>query len=119
MYLYLRILDSGKFFYRIGARYEILFKSLLKQFYILKSSISWDNTLCGPLKVNQQFGGTRHLDLHGRIINQGKNQYETTGEESYDFQPTTWLYIPPDVTLRNHCCETSNPTVSNPDLIPI
>jgi hypothetical protein len=30
---------------------------------VIKSYISWDITLCSPLKVNRRFGGTCHLHL--------------------------------------------------------
>jgi hypothetical protein len=35
---------------------------------VMKSTIFWDITLCGPLKVNQHFEGTCRLHLQGRII---------------------------------------------------
>jgi hypothetical protein len=31
----------------------------------MKSTIFWDITPCSPLKVNQSFGGTYHLNLQG------------------------------------------------------
>jgi hypothetical protein len=33
-----------------------------------------------------------------------------SSERVTDFQQTTWHYITDDRTLRNHCCQTSNPT---------
>jgi hypothetical protein len=36
----------------------------------IKSSIFWDITPCSPLKLNQRFGGTCCLHLHGRRISQ-------------------------------------------------
>jgi hypothetical protein len=30
-----------------------------------------------------------------------------SSETSLDFQKTTWLYIPQDITLHNHCFENS------------
>jgi hypothetical protein len=32
------------------------------------SSIYWDITPCSPRRVNRRFGGTCHLNLHGRRI---------------------------------------------------
>jgi hypothetical protein len=73
----------------------------------LKSTISWDRTLCSPLNVNRRFGGTYRLHLRGRRIGLARNQRESRwqAETSVDFQRTTWRYIPEDSTLHNHHCE--------------
>jgi hypothetical protein len=58
----------------------------------MKSSIFWNITQCYPLKVNRRIEGTCHLHLHGRRINQARNQLEAGSKKS--FQRTTWHYIP-------------------------
>jgi hypothetical protein len=92
----------------------------------MKSSIFSDITPRSPLKFNGRFGGTCHLQLQGRRIRQARNQHEAlfatcftlvsylayfsiltmevtySSETSVDFQRTTRLYIPEDVTLHNH-----------------
>jgi hypothetical protein len=35
---------------------------------VMKSSIFWDITLCGPLKVNRRFGGTYSLLRAGFLL---------------------------------------------------
>jgi hypothetical protein len=45
---------------------------LVEEFYLL----------CSPLKVNQSFGGICRLHLHGRIINQTRNQHEAGRKHS-------------------------------------
>jgi hypothetical protein len=40
---------------------------------VMKSSISWDITLCGILKVNRYFRRTCRLYLQGQRISQARN----------------------------------------------
>jgi hypothetical protein len=49
---------------------------------IMKSSIFWDITPRGPMKVNRIFGGTCHLNLEDRRISQARNQRETDSKLS-------------------------------------
>jgi hypothetical protein len=41
---------------------------------VIKSTIFWDITPCGPLKANWRFGGTYLLRLQGRRISRTRNQ---------------------------------------------
>jgi hypothetical protein len=36
---------------------------------IIKSSVFWDVTQCGPLKVNERFKGTCRLRLQAEFVN--------------------------------------------------
>jgi hypothetical protein len=81
----------------------------------IKSSIFWDIMQCNPLEVNQRFGGTGRLHLHGlRISKQAllatwahagfcsayystlKMEATWSSETSADFQRTTRRYVPED-----------------------
>jgi hypothetical protein len=42
-------------------------EKLVRNHEVKKSTISWEIKPCSPLKVNQRFGGTYHLHLHGRV----------------------------------------------------
>jgi hypothetical protein len=82
----------------------------------MKSSIFWNITPCGPLKVYQSFGRTWSLHLQDRRISQARNQCEAATkkslffglkkeatcsfETSVGFQWTAWCYIPEDRTLQ-------------------
>jgi hypothetical protein len=44
----------------------------------MNSSISWDGTLCSPLKVKRRFGRTCR---QGRKIGQARNEHETGSEQ--------------------------------------
>jgi hypothetical protein len=101
----------------------------------MKSSVSWDITPCGPLKVKQCFGGICHLSLQGQRICQARNWHESrwfclppiftlvswlaysltqkmeatcSSATSVDLQWTTQSYIPEDRTLYNQDCENLN-----------
>jgi hypothetical protein len=96
-----------------------------QKFWIYEEPIFWDITPCNPLKVNRQFGGTCHLRLQGRRINQLwallatclilvsclaysstlKMEATCSSEKSIWLQRTTWHYIPQDRSLHNHRCE--------------
>jgi hypothetical protein len=97
---------------------------------VMKSSVLWDETPCGPLKGNQCFRGICLLHLQGRRISQAKNRLEAgskqnvlfatcftllscmaysltlkmeeicSSETSVDFQWTTQRYIPEGRTLN-------------------
>jgi hypothetical protein len=43
----------------------------------MKRTISWDITLCNPLRVNRSFGGIYRLHLQDRKISRGRNQRES------------------------------------------
>jgi hypothetical protein len=99
--------------------------ALGEQCYPSKSSIFWNITPCGPLKVNQRFEGTRRLHLQSRRINRPRNQCEISSkqrsclaysstlkmeatcssETMVDFHRTTRRYIPEYWLLHNHRCE--------------
>jgi hypothetical protein len=49
---------------------------------VVKSSIFWDITPCGLLKVNWHFTGPCGLHLHGRRISQARNQHEAGSKQS-------------------------------------
>jgi hypothetical protein len=49
---------------------------------VMKSSVFWDITPCGPLKVNRRLGGTCRLHHQGRRISQAIKQSEATGKQS-------------------------------------
>jgi hypothetical protein len=49
---------------------------------ILKSSVFWDITVCGLMKINQRFGGTCRLDHQGRRIKQARTQKEACSKQS-------------------------------------
>jgi hypothetical protein len=72
-----------------------------------KSSIFWDITLCGLLKVNRCFQGTYSALLVSYLTYSLTLKMEATcsSEISADFQWTTWHYIPEDRTFHNHHCE--------------
>jgi hypothetical protein len=99
---------------------------------VVKNSIFWDTVICSQLKVNQGFGKKYRLQLHGRSINQTRNQGEAPLfatcfhshfllsncsilnmeavcylETSVDFQWTTQRYILEDRTLEK-CCQDEN-----------
>jgi hypothetical protein len=77
---------------------------------VMKISIFWDITPCSPLKANRQFGRIYRLNLHGRRINQARNQNEAgskpkiettcSTKTSVDLKRTTLRYIPEDRTLQ-------------------
>jgi hypothetical protein len=95
----------------------------------LKSSVFWDVTSCGPLKVNWRFGRTCRLHDQGRRTGQARNQHETgskpclaysstlmmeatcSSETLVDLQRTTRRSIPEGKTLHNLNCE--NPKFCN------
>jgi hypothetical protein len=95
---------------------------------IMKSSIFWNITPCGPLKVIQCFGGIYRLLIQSLRIIQARNQctllaahfhvgfclvYSSTlkmestffFETSVDFQRTKGRNIAEGRTLHNDCCE--------------
>jgi hypothetical protein len=80
-----------------------------------RNFIFWDITPYIPLKVNIRFGGTCRLHLHGRRINQERNQRES-GIKQWDvfLRNVAWLLhcvISPKVKhLISTCVRTSNPT---------
>jgi hypothetical protein len=69
---------------------------------VMKSTIFWDITPWGPLKVYRRFGGTRHLHFQGRKISQAGNQLEAGSKQSWFL---TWFILDPedrgDISLRN------------------
>jgi hypothetical protein len=90
---------------------------------VTKCTISWDKTPCRPLKVNQRFGWIGRLHFQsGRISREWKQVVSLppaftfiswytyiftlkmeavySPETSFDFQQTTWRYIPEDYTLQ-------------------
>jgi hypothetical protein len=77
----------------------------------MKVSVFWGITPYIPLTVNRRFGGIYRLHLHGRRMNETRNQLEAGGklnmkltfssETSFDLQWTTWRYIPEDNSLTN------------------
>jgi hypothetical protein len=86
----------------------------------MKSSVFWDITLCGLLKVNRLFGGRCRLHPQGRSLRargQRESRWQTVFmiglyfgpedegdmflETSVDFEQTTPRYIPEDRTLLN------------------
>jgi hypothetical protein len=87
-----------------------------------KSSVFWDVTPCGLLKVNQRFGGTCRLHLQSRRISTCFHAgflclaYSSTlnieatcfSETSMEFQTARRRYIPEDRTLYNHLRENLN-----------
>jgi hypothetical protein len=73
----------------------------------MKSSILWDITPCGPLKVNQRSGGICRLHLHGLrvsevrnglhgVLSQKRELFKTNAMSNTN--PTTFVYILP---IRN------------------
>jgi hypothetical protein len=44
---------------------------------VMKSSIVWDITPCGPLSVNRRHGKTYRLNLQCRRISRARNQRES------------------------------------------
>jgi hypothetical protein len=66
-----------------------------------KSSVSWDVTLCNPLKVNQCFEQSRCLYLQGPRITQARNQYESLSNQSLIFSALHGV-MSQKVSLRNH-----------------
>jgi hypothetical protein len=98
---------------------------------VMKISIFWDITPCGPLKVSHRFGVTHHLQLQARKISQARNRHEAgsrqsegsklvpclaslrpwrwrrcSSEISVHFQRTTRYYIPEDRTLHTFIQQT-------------
>jgi hypothetical protein len=79
----------------------------------IKSSIFWDISQCGPLKVNRRFGGICRFHFQGRRISQARKHRDTllnyslmlkmeatcSPEKSVDFQRTTLRYIREDGNL--------------------
>jgi hypothetical protein len=47
---------------------------------VMKISIFWDITLCGPLKINRRFGGICRLQLQARKIGQERYQREARSD---------------------------------------
>jgi hypothetical protein len=62
---------------------------------VMKSSVFWDITPCGPLKVNRHFGGTFRLHLHGRRISQARNQHESKWQAERILRPWRRQHVPP------------------------
>jgi hypothetical protein len=99
----------------------------------MKSSIFWDITTCGSLKVNRRFGRACRLHLQGRRISRARNQGESrwhagfllgltlkmeatcSSETSVNFQWTIWSYIPADRTLRFLLCSQKRVTGPRPE----
>jgi hypothetical protein len=108
---------------------------LLQTSQNMKSTVFWDITPCGPLKVKQYFGGPCHLNLQGQRICQARNQHESrwfclpsifmlvswlaysliqkmeatcSSATSVDLQWATQSYIPEDRTLHNQGYENLN-----------
>jgi hypothetical protein len=94
----------------------------------MKSFIFWDITACSPLNVNRCFRGTCCLRLHATCFmlvlcmaysSTLKKEETCPSETSFDFQRTTWRYIPEDRTLNKYnnlhvtysFIETLNPLV--------
>jgi hypothetical protein len=79
----------------------------------MRRSVSWDITLCSPLKVNQRFGGLCRLHpqceagsnqsyiwfLSWLFLTQ-KIEATCSSETSVDFQRTTRRYIPDHRTFQ-------------------
>jgi hypothetical protein len=69
----------------------------------MKSSVFWDMTPCSPVKVNQRFGISAHLQ--GRSVSQARNQHEAGSKQSsascfcVGFHSTTRQYIPEDLRV--------------------
>jgi hypothetical protein len=61
----LRIIPFACMFTKV-VRFEVL------AVVVMKSSSFWDITPCGPLKVDQCFGGTYHLHLQYQRISQAR-----------------------------------------------
>jgi hypothetical protein len=77
---------------------------------IPQSSVIWDITPCGPLKVIQRFGGTNLYHFQVRRISYTRNQDGRWQallfpETSVDFQLTAQHYIPEDGNFHVHHCE--------------
>jgi hypothetical protein len=48
---------------------------------VMKSSVLWDITPCGSLKVNRCFGGICCLNRYGRRISQTRNKCEASSKQ--------------------------------------
>jgi hypothetical protein len=81
-------------FWRIWC--SILYDLRFSQPLAVRSSIFWDITLSGRLKVDQHFGGTCCLHLRGRRINKVIKQHEADLASWVAFQCTAWHYISED-----------------------
>jgi hypothetical protein len=83
------------------------------------SSIFWDKVLCDLFEVNGHFWGTCNLQLQSQricyafhllshwfsfLVYSSTLKMETiySFEMLFDFQQTTWHYIPENSTLHNH-----------------
>jgi hypothetical protein len=53
-------------------------------YFLLKSSVFWDVTVCSPLKVNRCFGGTCHIHPQGWEVSQAGNKQKLTYINSLD-----------------------------------
>jgi hypothetical protein len=60
----------------------------------MKISTFWEiMPRCSPLKTNRRFGGTCRFHLHGRIINQARNQHETGNKQGKKIMEVAFLKI--------------------------
>jgi hypothetical protein len=70
-------------------------------YYFLKSTVFWDITPFGQLKLNRRFRATCLLHLQGRRISQAKNQRKAGGNANF----LLGLFFGPedvgDMALRN------------------
>jgi hypothetical protein len=85
--------------------------SSLGSYWILKTSVFRDITLCSPLRVNRRFGGTCYSACHllsrwfvARLIFRPWRWRRYIPPKHWLTQWTTRHYIPDDGTLHNHRC---------------
>jgi hypothetical protein len=72
----------------------------------VKSFVSWDETLCSPLKFNHHFRRTYHLHLQGWRMSQVTTSMKLSSSLSWlILQPWRWRrYVPVKHRFATRCC---------------